>query len=146
MNLYKAIRFEDIKVGDHLNCTDINREIVGTVIYKEPRSADIIFLLEVERYYPDACGVWPVLDAEDLAGMNPAPVAIGKNYYWLIPSAPFDYVLLSSGERPEVAVAIERTVLSCVECKNSNQYAEPNRPDGSFLCYCCRTTYGWKYR
>lgn len=32
----------------------------------------------------------------------------------------------------------------CKACKQYYPYAEPNQPDGSLICYSCRTTRGWK--
>lgn len=36
--------------------------------------------------------------------------------------------------------------MSCVQCKEFNDYAEPNQPDGqTHVCYSCRESYKWKY-
>lgn len=32
----------------------------------------------------------------------------------------------------------EATILSCKHCPTTSEYAEPNQPDGSFICYSCR--------
>jgi hypothetical protein len=29
---------------------------------------------------------------------------------------------------------------SCVKCQDFNNYAEPNQPDGKFICWRCRST------
>lgn len=34
---------------------------------------------------------------------------------------------------------------SCIECKQHNEWAQPNRRDGSFLCWSCSRDYAWKY-
>lgn len=35
---------------------------------------------------------------------------------------------------------------TCLECKEFNDYGEPNQPDGkSHVCYSCRQAYKWKY-
>ncbi len=39
---------------------------------------------------------------------------------------------------PATSHALGRVTLACGRCKEPNDYAEPNQPDGGYVCYSCR--------
>lgn len=56
------------------------------------------------------------------------------------------YPSLSQGQ-VVVAIFVPSVALCCLECRESNVYAQANLPSGGYVCYPCRTgAGGWKYR
>lgn len=46
----------------------------------------------------------------------------------------------------ERSITVKQSGMSCVQCREFNDYAEPNQPDGkTHVCYSCRESYKWKY-
>lgn len=43
-------------------------------------------------------------------------------------------------------LATQKNGCSCLLCNKFMQWAEPNRCDGSFICYKCKTDYSWKIK
>ena len=54
-----------------------------------------------------------------------------KFAYWVCES---DIIKLIKGNG-----ATHNTILSCKKCGTKNEYAEPNQPDNTYICYGCRS-------
>lgn len=50
--------------------------------------------------------------------------------------------IAASEETDTVADPIASNGCSCARCKEFNEYAEPNQPNNTFVCYACREI--WK--
>jgi len=111
-------RGRKLRDGDKIWAYGVSGAFIG--IYKD---ADVIILLDSKRgghlgkeYLPDVI-----------------------KQFNLSPEVRYDCFPLRAIEKHEPRVC------TCVECKASNDWAEPNMPDGTFLCYSCKKDYAWKY-
>jgi hypothetical protein len=65
--------------------------------------------------------------------------------FWVLHETPVKHVISMSMATPVVARQVQRSQgMHCCrsDCKTFNDFAEPNQPDGTFMCYSCRQR-GW---
>ena len=66
-------------------------------------------------------------------------------FTWLIRESHANIDLMSLVDRLEIFLESRRKRtfqdgMKCQKCKNFYEFAEPNQPDGSLLCYSCRNS------
>lgn len=42
------------------------------------------------------------------------------------------------------ALALKQNGMTCLVCKNFDTFVTPNRTDGTYVCWVCKTTRAWK--
>lgn len=80
----------------------------------------------VEVFIPDLHSSTFIPNDAYLRNYPEVGCVLGKVYLWANQN-----VLFLIGERVQ-------TIVSCKNCPTTSEYAEPNQPDGSFICYSCR--------
>lgn len=143
----------EVKIGDVIVCkTFFSPHENARVIDWQP-NASIITDEEVElkvltldlKGYPDSVMVeipssklksWEVTKSRcEVHGIP--EVFIGKNVFIIHLSKVF--------QKKEKTILSKNAGCFCKNCNNFANMAESNQPDGSFLCYSCRTTFSWKF-
>lgn len=92
-----------------------------------------LFVLNRSAYNPwSAIGTGPWPDDEDTGDPDDCPSTQPMGYYSSPPTVP---VTPKAAVSPSVSLS---DGMHCKKCNEKNEYADPNQPDGTYVCYGCR--------
>lgn len=143
---YGTLTYKDIPVGSRIEYyLDDDRDIIGyssntmgeadLITDKNPFGYNSVLLAWTEREVPPN-GAW-----DHKRGCKEYRASLGVKYtygWWLDNGGHLHRVVSLSGI---AAITVQQGGMQCAvpSCGTYNDYAQPNLPDGRFMCYSCKS-------
>lgn len=131
----------EFKIGDKVKATiDCGRDITLDI-------TEILAGPDTEGEYAVVYAQgWPCSSVLKEGDFGITKENLSKKAWWVAPSR---MIILESfrcevGERRPRPIKPDGCV--CVGCQNFSHYAVPNLSDGTFACFSCRSSNGWRYK